>query len=93
MLEPVEVADVETVNWLAIEPFSTKTFKPGDMSFQWLDEGHPVEVDATCNSCHSLFSGDHGPQGPQPPGSCLNCHTSGNRAAKVWEYAPLDLQN
>ncbi len=92
-IEPVEVADVQAVNWLAIAPFNTKTFKPGDMSFQWLDESHPVRVDTTCSSCHSLFSEDHGPQGPRPPGSCLNCHSDGNRAAKVWEYAPLGLQN
>ena len=92
-IEPTEVPNLDDVNWLAVQPLVTTLFKPGNnMSFEWLNDnpgGHPVPVDATCSSCHSLASVDH-PNQARPPGSCLGCHTGGGRAALVWEYAPLD---
>ncbi|MCA1779190.1 MAG: ethylbenzene dehydrogenase-related protein, partial [Xanthomonadaceae bacterium] len=91
-IEPTVVDNIDDVNWLGIQPLVTTLFKPGDnMSFEWLNDpaGHPVPVDATCGSCHSLTSVDH-PNGARPPGSCLGCHEGGGRAARVWEYAPLN---
>ena len=95
-IEPTVVDDLDDVNWLGIQPLITTLFKPGNnMSFEWLNNnpaGHPVAVGATCSSCHSLNSVDH-PNGARPPGSCLGCHGGGGRAARVWEYAPLDIQD
>ena len=91
---PVAVDSVNGVDWTSIEAFTTTTFKPQHMSYQWLTDvpnGHPVEVDRDCASCHSLASEEH-PFGLEtPPGSCLGCHANGTRAAKLYEYAPLNL--
>lgn len=95
-IEPVEVLDVEEVNWAAITPFTHRNFKPGDISYEWLNDqetGHPVTRTGACSSCHFRASADHGPGGAQAPGQCLTCHSNGERAAQLWEYAPLNLQD
>lgn len=86
---PAAVDSVDGVDWSEIEGFTTTTFKPADMSYEWLNDGHPVEVDGDCASCHKLASEEH--PFPAEPGTCLGCHTDGTRAAKLYEYAPLNL--
>lgn len=52
---PVPVDDVENVDWLSIPAFSTVLFKPGDMSFEWLqdkDNGHRIAIRTRCSTCH-----------------------------------------
>ena len=52
---PVLVDDVEQIDWLSMPAFSTVLFKPGDMSFEWLqdkDNGHAIPIEARCSTCH-----------------------------------------
>ena len=92
---PVLVNSVNEVNWSMIPTFTTTLFVPGDMSFQWLNDqssGHPVPVNRDCASCHIIAGKDH-PFFDATGSNCLGCHTSGQRAATVNEYAPLFLMD
>lgn len=91
---PVAVDNVNDVNWHSIPAFTTTIFVPGDMSYQWLNDqfsGHPVPVNRDCASCHSIAGKEH-PFFDATGSNCLGCHTSGQRAATVNEYAPLFLE-
>ncbi len=98
-IEPVEVESVESADWTGISAYTTTIFKPGDMSYEWLTDvpnGHPVEVDAHCASCHSINPDDH--PFPVSAGTCVGCHAEGatppeNAGLKLHNYAPLDLRN
>ena len=98
-VEPVAVDSVETADWTGIPAYTTTVFKPGDMSYQWLKDvpnGHPVEVDASCASCHSINPDDH--PFPVSAGTCLGCHAEGgtppeNPGLQLQNYAPLNLRD
>ncbi|MDT8438868.1 MAG: ethylbenzene dehydrogenase-related protein [Wenzhouxiangellaceae bacterium] len=54
-VEPVAVDAIEDVDWLSIPAFSTVLFKPGDMSFEWLQDkenGHRNQIVTRCSTCH-----------------------------------------
>jgi len=54
-ISPVMVDDVENVDWLSLPAFTTVLFKPGDMSFEWLqdkDNGHRIPIETRCSTCH-----------------------------------------
>ena len=82
------VSNVEAANWGSIPGYTTTTFKPGDMSYQFLNDqadGHPVALDRDCMSCHVGF--DTHPNF-QPTGNCMSCHDDGTKAFELWDYAP-----
>ncbi|MDT8322195.1 MAG: ethylbenzene dehydrogenase-related protein [Xanthomonadales bacterium] len=52
---PAVVDKVEDVDWLSLPAFSTVLFKPGDMSFEWLQDktnGHRIPIETRCSTCH-----------------------------------------
>lgn len=52
---PALVDDVDQVDWLSLPAFSTVLFKPGDMSYEWLqdkDNGHRIPIETRCSTCH-----------------------------------------
>lgn len=96
-IEPVQVDNVASADWSGISAFTTTAFKPGDMSYQWLNDvpnGHPVAVDKSCSGCHLINPEQH--PFPVQPRTCLNCHTNippVNAALKIHNYAPLNLDD
>ena len=85
-INAASVSNVESVNWATVASFTTTTFKPGDMSLEFLESSHPVDVTADCATCH-IGAENH--PGSQPTGNCIGCHTDGNRALHLWDYAPV----